>query len=162
MGCAFFTERFISTDRFDRALQTGEISAPHKLSVVDAVDSFSEFAQSSDQRYPCGINFLSHLRGAPQNLRQSGMGMGGGRGQVGLCRFRWFEPLRKWGSGPGLPCGFHHDRHGGSLAAACVLNGDGKTFCNHARCLHFMEQHAVAFAIGLEPADRHGCAAVCW
>ena len=21
----------------------------------------------------CGINFLSHLRGAPQNLRQSGM-----------------------------------------------------------------------------------------
>src|SRR5258708_15732173 len=83
---------------------------------------------------------------------------------TGECEPRWDGCPR--GSdepylGKALACGLHHNRHGRCLASACWLNGDGKAFCNHTGSFHFVEHHAVAFAIRLEPTGGHGSAAVC-
>src|SRR6185437_2130992 len=59
----------------------------------------------------------------------------------------------------GLARRFHHDWHSRSLASACRLNSDGKAFGNYP-CRHFVEHHAIAFVVRLEPAGRHGRAAV--
>src|ERR1041385_3555880 len=60
-----------------------------------------------------------------------------------------------------LACGLHHNGHGGRLASAGGFNGYGKALGSDAG-RHFVEHHAVAFFVSLEPTRRHGSAAICW